>query len=440
MEIPEAVAAAADKGAVISHIPGLFSQEEADGIVQIVSNFQDQNMLSANPDSVDGKPSLHLNLVTKGHKVTIDDDTDSKDFQSAIEELAHQIMPKIYNELLEDVRKRLKSDNIQVGDIFLRRYNSDVADGDNNMTCGRSGISAHFDVHSKVTSVIALDDIAKYGQNGLYIVAGGISSNHAALRRFFPLQCGDAAIHTWDVLHGVDVQPLDKTCEVSLERTSLIVWFVEGDTCSGEESLISPWLHARNDLDKNDIAQFVLGSALESSSNAQTFAYYRNLYFRSATKGNSFALTRLGSIFDSSDTSLEDEEFETKCEALLDSLSPRDELPNALLYAIDSLENRSQEKAVRFWYEGAIRGNPLAHFALADILMSFVTLSETESTDTKLLATVLFALAAQQRLDHAEDALDRIIRHEMSSGIITSNEEFMQSLIVRTAQVACKYL
>jgi hypothetical protein len=32
--------------------------------------------------------------------------------------------------------------------------------------------------------------------------------NHAALRRFFPLACGDGVVHTWDVIHGVDVENL----------------------------------------------------------------------------------------------------------------------------------------------------------------------------------------------------------------------------------------
>ena len=104
--------------------------------------------------------------------------------------------------------------------MFLRRYGQDIG-GQNDLS--RNGISAHYDVFSKVTAVIALDDVAADGRNGLFTTSTddkGQTSNHKSLRRFFPLQKGDCVIHTWDVLHGVDVKP-------GLDRTSLIVWFDE---------------------------------------------------------------------------------------------------------------------------------------------------------------------------------------------------------------------
>jgi hypothetical protein len=55
--------------------------------------------------------------------------------------------------------------------------------------------------------------------------------------------------------------------------------------------------------------------------------------------------------------------------------------------------------AKQFWFEGAVRGNPLAQMALADEIM--FEASETGDADARALATVLFGLAAQQGIEQA---------------------------------------
>jgi hypothetical protein len=73
------------------------------------------------------------------------------------------------------------STSIQIGDVFIRRYGNDVLDGKS-----RRGLSAHYDVYSMVTSVIALDDVGARGTNGLYTTSRneqGDTSNHAAFAR-----------------------------------------------------------------------------------------------------------------------------------------------------------------------------------------------------------------------------------------------------------------
>ena len=427
---------------IIGKFPGLFTRTEAGEIVEIVSKLQEHDLLSVNPDSVDGKPSLHLNLVTNGQDIVIEESNELKD---AIQDLNSRIISKVYNELLPEARIRMGCDNLKIGEIFLRRYNSDAID-DDNIRCGRSGISAHYDVYSKVTAVIALDDIAKDGQNGLYVMADGASSNHAALRRFVPLQCGDAAIHSWDVLHGVDVKPLDDNCLISLERTSLIVWFITEDDSHDEKvvtSRISPWLQNKSKLEENHINQFVLGSLLEDVSeldvNDESNSF--KLYFKSASSENSFALTRLGSLFESKMKSIEnDRHFISSCENLLDSLTPKSALPFALKQ-VTKYQSNNMKIASLFWYEGAKRGNPLAQFALADELMSLCTIMKNnDKYDVKLLATTLFALAAQQRMNEAQNALDRVVQNEIRSGEITNNEDFANSSIVRISQTSCLYV
>jgi hypothetical protein len=278
---------------IISHIPQLLPALTRNQFLQVVRYMESNEWLSRNPDSVDGLPSLHLNLVCNGEPLfpTNDSDTAVDDFQSGIQQLYRIIHPHIYNKLLPKVKHLLQdtstgSSSLRISDVFLRRYGQDICGGD------RNGISAHYDVFSRVTAVVALDDVAASGRNGLFTTAidttTGQTSNHKALRRFFSLQAGDAAIHSWDVLHGVDVEP-------GLDRTSLIVWFDEYS-----ESVKFPWLVNHRDYRRdstNDVLHFVFASAL---SNVNLDKSEMNdpihLYLRSASQRNTFALTRMGSL------------------------------------------------------------------------------------------------------------------------------------------------
>lgn len=223
-----------------------------------VIKMQQRGWLSTNPDSVDALPSFHLNLVSNGVSIAdIDNAVAEEDFDYILQELTTLVSPYVYNDLLPLVQDLLNTTSIRVADIFLRRYGDDVMEG-----ISRAGLSAHYDVYSILTAVIAIDDSAREGDNGLYstiLSPSGKTSNHAALRRFFPLSRGDAVVHSWDILHGVDIEP-------GIDRTSLVVWFTTEEQLSNP-TMISPWLsrHKQSDWDQNDIAQFVLASALESS-------------------------------------------------------------------------------------------------------------------------------------------------------------------------------
>ena len=237
-------------------------------------------------------------------------DKDVGDFGRGIQKLVEIVQPHINNQLLPSVHQLMNSTDIVISDVFLRRYGEDIAGG-----VTRQGISAHYDVYAKATAVIALDNVAAEGENGLYTTATyeGETSNHASLRRYFSLKSGDGVVHTWDVLHGVDVQP-------GLDRTSLIVWFSTKEVMMDSEdprseTPISPWLSNHPSRSSNDVVQFVLASALECASKpvdtidaSQVMSMHhgspteranirhQELYLQSAKKMNSFALTRLGSF------------------------------------------------------------------------------------------------------------------------------------------------
>ena len=91
---------------------------------------------------------------------------------------------------------------------------------------------------------------------------------------------GDGVVHTFDILHGVDVDP-----DLNRSRTSLIVWFVDRK-CEGSDAR-RVWLENRSD----DVSQFVSGlaSEVENGASAETL----ELYLSSASQGNIFALTAL---------------------------------------------------------------------------------------------------------------------------------------------------
>ena len=472
-----------DKGErVISLLPNFLPEKTTDDFLESVRVMEKQGWMSTNPDSVDGLPSLHLNLVSQGKPLYAspsgnDNEEEKEDgvsFGGQIHALYDLVRPFIYETLLPEADRLLRSNGrannstrkLRVSDVFLRRYGEDI--------CGsvsRKGISIHYDVYSRITAVIALDEVASKGDNGLFTLQTdeqtGETSNHKALRRFFPLASGDCVLHTWDVLHGVDVQE-------GLDRTSLIVWFDEAEqdneiipmeediqfsnTNNGESIMVSPWLSlehqgsspsgdSRTTLrDGNDVRQFVLASALSSTLSTEAEseeAVATSLYLTSAAQGNTFALTRMGSICDEGALS----SLELKMEAfrVLDELRPFEELPGILRDMLRSQRNQIDDEdvserielACRFWLEASLTGNPLAQKSLADEVM--FEASRSGNPDQRLLAATLFALASQQEDDTEEgpsDALSRVIEYDVASRGVESREEFLASPVVQTSQAA----
>jgi hypothetical protein len=257
------------------------------------------------------------------------------------------------------------------------------------------------------------------------------TSYHAALRRFFPLSCGDAVIHTWDVIHGVDVEP-------GLDRASLIVWFTANEETTLQPRFVPPWLLRRQG---DPVGQYVIANALES---CQTESFDPenspfDLYLRSAVSGDSFALTRLGALCEEgklSDTCLE------RAENVLRQLQTDSTTTTCI--ECDLLP-RSSNMARKFWLEAAMRGNPFAQTALAEEIMAFEGTGKgggglDEVKENRLLAAVLFALAAEQGNDEAIDALERVVALEIASNQITTEEDFMKSPVAAAAQAALSCL
>mmetsp|Transcript_15616 Transcript_15616/g.31958 ORF Transcript_15616/g.31958 Transcript_15616/m.31958 type:complete len:634 (+) Transcript_15616:201-2102(+) len=464
---------AVDRGEqLISLLPGFLPTQTVDDFLESVRYMEEQGWMSTNPDSVDGLPSLHLNLVSHGKPLfgeTLascknnqeDSSEEGKEdsFGSQIFKLFDLVRPYVYETLLPTVDRLLNTSNdpdaihskrkLRISDVFLRRYGQEVC---GNMT--RNGISIHYDVFSRVTAVVALDEVASKGDNGLFTLTDdektGETSNHKALRRFFPLRTGDCVVHTWDILHGVDVQP-------GLDRTSLIVWFDEVAE-EGDGEAASP-VHNKNNeyemppnsswlsLEKqnypsdattlhngNDVRQFVLASALSSvESDVDTELDEILLYLRSASRGNTFALTRMGSICE--EGALSSSELQNESFKFLEELTPFEELPGIVQELLEENDNAQSELACRFWLEASLSGNPLAQKSLADEIM--FEASRSGNPNQRLLAAVLFALASQQDNDEGpSDSLSRVIEYDLAARNIQSQEEFLASPVVQTANAA----
>jgi hypothetical protein len=162
--------------------------------------------------------------------------------------------------------------------------------------------------------------------------------------------------------------------------------------------------------------------------------HFHDLYIQSAYMGNAFAMTRLGNICLTDFVRIHPDRIERIYE-LLQALEHQQAEPNSrglkgrlqleLVPNYDTSEKEGILLAHRLWWQGAIRGNPLAQAALADSLMDMDLNSDNVANDDdhddinrqdiRLNAAVLFALSAQQEYEGSLDALLRIVNLESSN-------------------------
>lgn len=374
-------------------------------------------------DSVDNFPSQHISLMSKGRSV-VEEGTQAASILSLVE-------PYIENELLSKVQNVTHDTNIEVSDIFLRTYGP-IEDSSDDKTA-RYKLDAHHDCFNFATAVIALDDVASNGTQGLYALLKGANGengcSHSALRRYFPLATGDAVMHSWRVKHGVEIPENQK-------RASLVIWFSRGGNGEdhGDISFLPPpptWL-AEGARSGDDVAQFVLASAMESLSfycdtndisfnDIQTWSlqelHPHNLLINSAMQGNADALTRLGTLCREREMSSGHGKM---IEEVLMKLRPAgaygrldsDPLELGDIMDDDGGGGPASEDvycwrllARMLWFEAALRGNSSAQIALADEAIESTFLQTAEEL---LMAKTFYTLAAQQGDDAARAALSNM--------------------------------
>jgi hypothetical protein len=79
--------------------------------------MQTRGWLSTNPDSVDGEPSFHINLVSNGQPIACSEG----EFGLNLQRLIDVVIPRVYQDLLPRVQALLGSTSFQIGDVFIRR-------------------------------------------------------------------------------------------------------------------------------------------------------------------------------------------------------------------------------------------------------------------------------------------------------------------------------
>ena len=398
---------------LISFQQKLLPEELTASLLHETRSMESRGSFSTDPDSVDGIPSLHLNLIASGQPVVPEGIVDASSIKGGVHRLISMVRQHLYEKLLPRVQQ-LVGRELEIDEVFLRRYGTDVE---------RCSITAHYDVTAIATAVIALDNSAATGRNGLYTTLA--SSNHVSLRRFFTLCKGDAVVHSWDVLHGVDV-------EEDVQRTSLIVWFKPLEKPAGDNN-IATWISQRRDFEENGVAQFVFGSAIESSSTPGKYLVHpHDLCIQSASLGNAFALDRLGNLCSEGDLS---SARVTQVAAMLLALQPSlKSLRSPLARERQRLQNgaaSAKEISVLLWYEGALRGLATSQLSLGYALMAKAR-DKPECQDLRVLSALFCSFAEQQGEHDAYDFAMEVLRLEVQSLQITSNEEFVSSPVHRT--------
>jgi hypothetical protein len=464
---------------------------------------------------------LHLNLIANGVPVfelerghhyddpDYDDDDDdgvssddeSASFSDRISRMTNVLMPHLYDCLLPVVREVTNSSTVEISDVFLRHYGrgseessplvrnddddddrcadygGDGADdddddegkddeGDDGVPPARFVLSPHYDVTAYATCVIALDSTASTGRSGLYVIppprtrpssSSAYDVGHAALRQFIPLEMGDGVVHTYDVLHGVDVDP-----EFGLERTSLIVWFVDNDDGGRDEDdgrsgsgVVSERTWLLNPVD--DVGEFVLGLASESSvgvvGSGTTMPDPYSLYLSSARKGNVFGISALANMCDEG---LVPAPQHGDILGILTRLNKGNFVGSNpfLMHSsdINDIDRSCKGLACALCWHAAIRGgHRSAQISLADEIMRCYHTKEVETVEDKvytslddrrlcprrssredalLAAGVLFTMAHDQGHAESRESLRRLMDIEIDR-LIGDGDELFTSPVMR---------
>ena len=202
---------------------------------------------------------------------------------SVIVEDGRVVCPDLYgilDEALEQrilpyVRARTGAPHVAVADVLLRAYRHED---------GRQALAPHFDASSYCTVIIPLNP-GEYG-GGLYVQEGADAASRLLVDSSF--ERGDALMHRYDVMHGVEV--------TSGSRYSLVLWL--GDCAASVRTGSAPWLAGAASAG-SAYAQFLLAEALKAGRHGygQNAAGAAELQQRAAAQGHALSQHQLGMLF-----------------------------------------------------------------------------------------------------------------------------------------------
>jgi len=148
----------------------------------------------------------------------------------------------------------------------------------------RQALAPHFDVTSFATVILPLNP-GEY-EGGLFLQPGADRSSRLLVEP--GMQAGDALLHRFDVMHGVDASGGD--------RYSLVLWL--SDSAESVRARATPWLRAAAD-GGNAYAQFLHGAALRSGSGgaARDVGAAAEYWRRAAAQGHALSQLELGLLY-----------------------------------------------------------------------------------------------------------------------------------------------
>ena len=142
---------------------------------------------------------------------------DDIDLGSSLATLLHPILT---SKITPWARQMTNIPTLTVADALIRSYDPSEE---------RQDLSPHYDISTFATVIIPLNDPNEY-EGGLYIQTGASSNTRLGV----PFSSsGDAVLHRFDVMHGVNVRSGRKRC-------SLVVWFGENEDSVSSKTV--PWV------------------------------------------------------------------------------------------------------------------------------------------------------------------------------------------------------
>lgn len=236
-------------------VKGLLSKQETDDLRVMF----DQLCTQCDTAATSAGASTHTRVLIEDGRVVC-------------QAMCRQLTPALEGRVLPYVRARLGEQGVVVADALVRAYRQEDR---------RQALAPHYDISSFATVILPLNG-GEY-EGGLYIQAGADAASRRLVDR--DLASGDALLHSFDVMHGVEVSAGD--------RFSLVLWL--SDSSASVQAQAAPWLLAAADAGRPH-AQFLYAEACRAGrygiepNAARALAYGQ----AAARQGHALAQHQLG--------------------------------------------------------------------------------------------------------------------------------------------------
>ena len=190
------------------------------------------------------------------------------------EQLHALLLPALDERIMPYARERTGESRVVVADALIRAYREEDK---------RQALAPHFDASSFATIIIPLNP-GQY-EGGLFVQEGADASSRLDVDGSFDK--GDALIHSFDVMHGVEV--------TAGSRFSLVLWL--SDCRASLEACAAPWVRQAAD-NGNAYAEFLFSDFSKSGRYgvAQDLDLAVEYVSRAARQGHALAQHRLGTM------------------------------------------------------------------------------------------------------------------------------------------------